>query len=63
MKAMRARRRSRDMREVRLNLPDARVIAVRKRVADQVARLDPRIEREALGWIEAVSEFDDDATR
>ncbi|WP_284310894.1 antitoxin MazE-like protein [Labrys miyagiensis] len=63
MKAMRERRRSRDMREVRLSLPDARVSAVRKRIAAQVARLDRKAEHDALDWIEAVSEFDDDAAR
>ena len=37
--------------------------AVRRRVARQVAALDPNSERDALKWIEAVSEFDTDATR
>jgi hypothetical protein len=32
-------------------------------VAKQVAGLDPDRERDALKWIEAVSEFDADATR
>jgi hypothetical protein len=45
-------------REVRLLVPDARSEAVRQRIAEQVARLDPAAEREALKWIEAVAEFD-----
>jgi len=36
---------------------------VRRRVAKQVAGLAPDREREALQWIESVSEFDADATR
>jgi len=63
MKAMRARRRSLGMREVRLNLPDARVTSVRRRIARQVARLNQKSEEDALNWIEAVSEFDADAAR
>lgn len=61
MKAMRERRRARGLREVRLILVDARSRAVRRRMAKQVAALDPDREREALRWIEAVSEFDADA--
>ena len=63
MKAMRQRRRARGLREVRLVVADARSRAVRGRVAKQVARLDPDRERDALQWIEAVSEFDADAPR
>jgi hypothetical protein len=59
MKAMRERRRERGLRELRLVVPDARSKAVRRRIARQVARLDRAQEAEALGWIEAVSEFDD----
>jgi hypothetical protein len=59
MRAMRERRRTREMREVRLNLPDARLEAVRRRVAEEVAVLNPDSELEALDWIEGVSEFDD----
>jgi len=58
MKRMRARRRAGGLRELRLVVPDARSRAVRRRIARQVARLDPAREREALAWIEAVSEFD-----
>jgi len=47
------------MREVRLSLPDARLEAVRRRVAGEVAALNPGAESEALDWIEAISEFDD----
>ncbi len=58
MRAMRARRRGRGLRELRLVIPDAPLRSVRKRIAAQVARLDPRAENDALSWIEAVSEFD-----
>jgi len=51
------------LRELRLVVPDARSEAVRKRVAAQVAKLSPDSERDALLWIEAVSEFDADAPR
>ena len=63
MKMMRARRRERGLRELRLVVPDARSEAVRKRIAAQVAELSPNSERDALLWIEAVSEFDADAPR
>ncbi len=63
MKMMRQRRRQRGLRELRLVVPDARSAAVRRRIAKQVAGLDPDDERDALKWIEAVSEFDADATR
>lgn len=63
MRAMRQRRRSLGVREVRLNLPDARASHVRKRIARQVALLDRAREDDALSWTEAVSEFDDDAAR
>jgi hypothetical protein len=58
LKAMRERRRARGLRELRLIVPDARSKAVRRRVAKEVASLDRSRELEALGWIEAVSEFD-----
>ena len=60
MKAMRERRRAKGLRELRLVVPDARSEEVRKRIAEQVARLNPEDEREAMRWIEAVSEFDAD---
>ena len=63
MKMMRARRRRRGLREVRLVVPDTRSEAVRNRIAAQVAKLSPGSERDALLWIEAVSEFDADAPR
>jgi hypothetical protein len=63
MKSMRARRRRNGLREVRLVVPDARSAAIRRRVAAQVARLSRDSEREALEWIEAISEFDSDAAR
>ena len=58
MKAMCERRRARGLRELRLIVPDARSKAVRRRIAKEVAGLDRVREFDALGWIEAVSEFD-----
>ncbi|HKX06819.1 MAG TPA: antitoxin MazE-like protein [Stellaceae bacterium] len=55
---MRERRRTQGLRELRLVVPDARSRAVRRRIARQVARLTPESERDALRWIESVSEFD-----
>ena len=63
MKMMRARRRREGLRELRIVVPDARSEAVRCRIASQVAKLNPDTEREALLWIEAVSEFDTDEPR
>jgi hypothetical protein len=63
MKMMRQRRRARGVRELRLVVADARSRAVRRRVAKQVAGLNANRERDALQWIETVSEFDADATR
>ncbi len=59
MKAMRERRRARGLKELRLVVPDPRSRTVRRRVAREVAALDPSRELEALKWIEAVAEFDD----
>lgn len=58
MRAMRERRRARGLRELRLLVPDARSKTVLRRVAKEVAGLDRTAEREAMRWIEAVSEFD-----
>jgi len=58
MKKMRERQRTQGLRELRLVVPDARSRAVRRRIARQVARLRPESERDALIWIESVSEFD-----
>ena len=63
MKMMRERRRARGLRELRLVVADPRSRAVRRRIAKQVAGLDPDRERDALKWIESVSEFDADAAR
>lgn len=63
MKMMRERRRSQGLRELRLIVADPRSRTVRRRVAKQVAALDPDRERDALKWVESVSEFDVDATR
>lgn len=63
MKMMRQRRRARGLRELRLVVADARSRSVRRRVARQVASLDPEREHGALQWIESISEFDADATR
>lgn len=57
MRDMRRRRREQGLREVRLLIPDARSPAIRRRIAEQVARLDPADEEEALRWIETVSVF------
>ena len=59
MKAMRARRRADGLRELRLIVPDARADATRQRIARQVANLSVTGERDALAWIESVSEFDE----
>jgi hypothetical protein len=59
MKALRERRSERGLRELRLIVPDARSKAVRRRVAKQVSGLDRPRELDALGWIEAVSVFDE----
>jgi hypothetical protein len=59
MKKMRDRRRTSGLRELRLVVPDARSQSVRRRVASAVAKLNPACETDALGWIEAVSEFDE----
>ncbi len=58
MRAMRERRRTQGLRELRLVVPDPHARAVLRRVAKQVASLDRAAEREAMRWIEAVSEFD-----
>ena len=63
MKMMRQRRRARGLRELRLIVADPRSRAARRRVAKQVAGLDLDRERDALRWIELLSEFDADATR
>jgi hypothetical protein len=55
---MRARRGRQGLRELRIVVPDARSEAVRRRIVAQVATLNPESERDALLWIEAVSEFD-----
>jgi len=60
MKAMRERRQQRGLRELRLVLPDARLNLVRRETREQVARLKPEAEADALDWVEAVSEFDND---
>lgn len=58
MRAMRERRRAQGLRELRLVVPDPHSRTVRRRVARQVARLDRAAERDAMRWVEAVSEFD-----
>ena len=63
MKIVRERRSVRGLRELRLVVVDARSRAVRRRVAKQVASLDPDHERDALKWTAAISEFDADAAR
>jgi hypothetical protein len=63
MQRMRQRRRAQGLRELRLIVPDARSEQVRRRIAEQVARLDPEDEDDAMKWIEAISGFDADASR
>jgi hypothetical protein len=58
MRAMRERRRAQGLRELRLVVPDSRSKVVLRRVAKEVASLDRAAERDAMRWIEAVSEFD-----
>ena len=58
MRAMRARRRGKGLRELRLVVPDARSPTVRRQVAREVAALNRAVEDAALGWIERVAEFD-----
>jgi hypothetical protein len=59
MKAMRARRRAGGLRELRLIVPDVRSKAFRSQIAAQAAALDPKVEEEALDFIEAVADFDE----
>ncbi|MDG5497263.1 antitoxin MazE-like protein [Niveispirillum sp. BGYR6] len=67
VKAFRERKRAQGLREIRLFIPDARSPQLRARIAEQVARLDPVAEADAMDWIESVSDFDNedltDATR
>ena len=58
MRAMRERRRTLGLRELRLVVPDPRSMAVRRRIAKEIARLDRDRELDAMRWIEAVSEYD-----
>lgn len=60
MKAMRKRRKANHLREVRIVVPDARDPAVKARIAAAIAALDPADEEDAMRWIEAVSEFDNE---
>jgi hypothetical protein len=50
--------RTRSVRGLRFRVLDPRSPAVRRRIAQQVARLDPKAERDAVAWIEPVSKFD-----
>jgi len=43
---------------LRLTVPNPRLESIRRRIASQVGRLNRSHEDEALGWMEAVSEFD-----
>jgi hypothetical protein len=63
MRMMRQRGLVRGPREGWLVVADPRSRAVRRRVAKQVAALNFARERDALKWIETVSEFDVDAMR
>ena len=57
MRAISERWQARGLRELRLIVPDARLKAIRRRIAKEVAGLDRAREQAALGWIESVSEF------
>ena len=59
MRAMRERRRANHLREVRIVALDARSPEVRKRIAEQIAALDPKDEEDVMRWIEDVSVFND----
>jgi hypothetical protein len=63
MRKLRRSRQARGLRELRIVVPDARRTITKRRIAAEIARLDSEAESEALEWIEAVSEFDADATR
>jgi hypothetical protein len=63
MRATCERRRTRGLRELRLVVADPRSDAVRRRIAEQVARLDLEDEEVALASIESVSELDADGRR
>jgi hypothetical protein len=63
MRMMRQRRRARGLRELQLVVADLRSRVVRRRIARQIAGLNPDRERDALRWIETVSELDADAAR
>jgi hypothetical protein len=58
MRALRARRKAQGLREIRLIVPDTRTAEFRQRVAEEIARLNPEDEEEAMRWIEAVSRRD-----
>src|SRR5258708_10854389 len=55
MKAMRDRWRARGLRELRLVVPDARSKAIRRRVARDVASLDPPLELAPVGRLKQAS--------
>ncbi len=57
MKAMRARRRAQGLREIRLLVPDMRKKSVRREFEERLELLDRAVEKDALRWIESVSEF------
>lgn len=48
---------------IRLVVPDAGSPGLRRQVCADSTRLDPDVEADALDWIEAVSDIDDDSTR
>ena len=63
MKRLRQRRRERGLRALRLVVPDHRSEQMRRELAEPVARLDPQDAEDVMKWIEAVSEYGDDASR
>lgn len=59
MRRLRNGSRESGLRTIRLTVPDARLPEVRRRIAEQSSRLDPKVEEDAMRWIEAVQvEYD-----
>ena len=49
------------LQDIEITVPDPRSPVVRRQIAEEVAGLDLEDEEEAMAWIEAVSEFHNDA--
>lgn len=59
MRKVRKDHRRQGLRELRIDVPDARLRSVRSRVAAQVTRLNRHDEDGALDWIEEVSDLEE----